>query len=151
MITQGYKIPAFRIQLVREGEIEALGLTGPDDVANIAAEYAMWDREVFVCLHLDTKNNVIGREIVSMGTLNHTLVHPREIFKSAILANSAHVILCHNHPSGTVDPSKEDDTVTARLAEAGRLLGIPVLDHVIVGPRGHFYSYEQENPKALGK
>ena len=150
MAAQGYKIPAFRIQLVREGEAEAFVLSGPDDVAKIAEEYALWDREVFVCFHLDTKNHVIGREVVSIGTLNHSLVHAREVYKSAILANSAHIVLCHNHPSGKVDPSREDDHLTARLAEAGKLLGIAVLDHVIVGPWGRFYSYDSENPKALG-
>lgn len=91
------------------------------------------DRENFVVLLLDTKNKVIGINTVSIGTLNSSLVHPREVFKPAILASAAALILAHNHPSGDPKPSREDIEVTKRLIEAGGLLGIQVLDHIIVG------------------
>lgn len=90
------------------------------------------DREHFVALHLDVRHRVIAAETVSIGTLNQSLVHAREVFKAAIL-NNAHAILCgHNHPSGDLTPSQEDQAVEARLRDAGRLLGIPLLDFVIV-------------------
>jgi DNA repair protein RadC len=91
------------------------------------------DRENFVVLLLDTKNKVVGINTVSIGTLNSAVVHPREVFKPAILANAASIILAHNHPSGDPAPSKEDVAVSKKLMEAGRLLEIEVLDHIIVG------------------
>jgi len=81
---------------------------------------------------LNQKNRVIGIHTVSMGSLTASVVHPREVFKVAILANCASILLAHNHPSGDCQPSKEDRAITTRLVEAGRLLGISVLDHVII-------------------
>src|SRR5437870_8866744 len=97
------------------------------------------DREQFVVLLLDGKNRVLGFNVVSTGSLTAALVHPREVFKPAILANAAAVILVHNHPSGDPEPSAEDRALTARLRQAGELLGIRVLDHVVVGD-GSFVS-----------
>ncbi len=91
------------------------------------------DKEHFLILHLDTRNRVIKEEIVSVGTLNSALIHPREVFKSAIKESANAVILVHNHPSGDPTPSEEDKQMTERLFEAGELLGIKVLDHVIIG------------------
>jgi DNA repair protein RadC len=91
------------------------------------------DREVFVALLLDGRNQVLGFNTVSVGSLTAALVHPREVFKPAILANAAAIILVHNHPSGTADPSAEDRALTERLEHAGELLGIRVVDHVVVG------------------
>jgi len=91
------------------------------------------DRECIVAIHLDCKNKINSVETISVGTLNSTLTHPREVFKGAILANAAAIILGHNHPSGNPTPSQEDITLTRRLAEAGRILGIEVLDHIILG------------------
>ena len=90
------------------------------------------DREHFVALHLDGKHRVVSAEVVSVGTLTSSLVHPREVFKGAILANSAAIICAHNHPSGDVQPSVEDRQVFDRLKEAGELLGISLLDFLIV-------------------
>lgn len=90
------------------------------------------DREHFVALHLDGRHRVVSAEVVSVGTLTTSLVHPREVFKGAMLANSAAVICAHNHPSGDVKPSEEDRQVFDRLKEAGELLGIPLLDFLIV-------------------
>jgi DNA repair protein RadC len=92
-------------------------------------------KEYFMIICLDTRNNMIIDE-VSVGTLNASLVHPREVFQKAILHNSSHVIIAHNHPSGDPTPSAEDIATTKRLVEAGKILGIAVTDHVIVAPCG---------------
>ena len=90
---------------------------------------------------LDSRHRILGITEISRGTLTASLVHPREVFKAAILANAAAIIVAHNHPSGDVTPSSEDDKVTKRLREAGKVMGIRVLDHVIVGPMGGSHSY----------
>ena len=100
------------------------------------------DKEQFMILYLDTKNRIIRDEIVSVGTLNSSLVHPREIFKGAIKESANAIILVHNHPSGDPTPSDEDKVVTKRLSEAGEILSINMLDHVIVGA-DEFYSFEE--------
>jgi len=89
------------------------------------------DREMFLCIHLSTKNRVISWEVVAIGSLDSSVVHPRELFKGAILANAASVILVHNHPSGDPTPSRADVRLTGRMVEAGEILGISVLDHVV--------------------
>jgi DNA repair protein RadC len=109
-------------------------ISSPADVDRILrGRIANLDRENFVVVLLNTKNEVIETSTVSVGTLSTSLVHPREVFKPAIRASAASVILAHNHPSGKVEPSKEDREVTRRLGEAAGILGIEVLDHVIVG------------------
>ena len=91
------------------------------------------DREQFIILHLDAKNRIIKDDVVSIGALTGTIAHPREVFKSAIKESAHSVILVHNHPSGDPTPSNEDLKMTERLFEAGEILGIKVLDHVIIG------------------
>ena len=95
-----------------------------------------WDKEVFVAFFLDSKNRVISREIVGIGILNSAIVHPREVFRSAISRNACSVIISHNHPSGDTGPSPEDLKITGQLCRAGRIIGIPLLDHVIVSRDG---------------
>jgi DNA repair protein RadC len=90
-------------------------------------------REVFVALLLDVQNRLQGEALVSVGTLTSSLVHPREVFRQAIAQGAAAVIVAHNHPSGDPDPSQADREVTRRLIRAGRLLGVPLLDHVVIG------------------
>ena len=108
----------------------------PNDVFNIAQnviranEYA---EENLWLITLDTKNNITGIFTVSTGSLNASIVHPREIFKRAVLQNAASIIICHNHPSGDVTPSQEDINTTKRIYEAGKILGIELLDHIIIG------------------
>ena len=103
------------------------------------------DREHFVVLLLNQKNRVIGVHTVSVGSLTASIVHPRETFKAAILANAAAIICGHNHPSGDCQPSREDRAITQRLKEGGALLGINLLDHVIVGGEGRYFSFADEN------
>jgi len=99
-----------------------------------------WTKEVFVAFYLDSRHKIISREIVAIGTLDMAIVHPREIFRTAILRNAAAIIIAHNHPSGATDPSMEDTSLTDTVREAGRVIGIQVLDHVIVSNDG-FYSF----------
>ncbi|MGJ0845007.1 MULTISPECIES: RadC family protein [Clostridium] len=95
------------------------------------------DREQFLVCCMDIKNQPTSINVVSIGTLNSSLVHPREVFKVAILANSASIIVAHNHPSGDPTPSEEDINITIRLKEAGKIIGIDILDHVIIGENKH--------------
>ncbi|MCF8563552.1 DNA repair protein RadC [Alicyclobacillus tolerans] len=116
--------------------------------ANDAAEYVMdrmrhLKKEQFMTLHLDTKHRLIGEEVVSVGSLDASIVHPREIFKLAVKRSASAILCIHNHPSGDPAPSAEDIAVTRRLCEAGRLLGIDVLDHIVVGD-GRFVSLKAE-------
>ncbi|WP_229776210.1 RadC family protein [Alicyclobacillus cellulosilyticus] len=114
-----------------------------------AAEYVMdrlrhLKKEHFLTLHLDTKHCVIGEDLASVGSLDASIVHPREVFKLAVRRSASAILCVHNHPSGDPTPSPEDISVTKRLCEAGRVLGIDVLDHLVVGD-GRFVSL-----KALG-
>ena len=101
--------------------------------------------EVLVLLCLDTKNKIIGAFEVSRGTINSSMAHPREVYKRALLMNSARIMLCHNHPSGEIEPSSADNVMTERMKEAGELIGIDLLDHFIIGNgENDFYSYRAE-------
>ena len=108
--------------------------------AEVAREFAVLtrlDREAFVSILLDLKNRVLGVHVVSVGSLSASLVHPREVFKAAILTNAASLIILHNHPSGDPTPSREDREITSRLKRCGETLGIPLVDHVIVAAEGY--------------
>jgi DNA repair protein RadC len=107
------------------------------------ARFEHTDREEFVVLVLDAKNKLLGFHVVSVGSLTSSLVHPREVFKIAILGNAAAIILLHNHPSGDPLPSAEDLSITTRLCEVGEVLGIKVLDHVIIG-EGRYVSFVED-------
>lgn len=96
-------------------------------------------KEHFWILGLNTKNQINYIELVSLGTMSSSLVHPREVFKIAIMKDTASIIACHNHPSGDTRPSKEDITITKRLQEAGKIIGINLLDHLIISD-GKYYS-----------
>ncbi len=95
-------------------------------------------KETFVELCLDTKNQVIREDTVSIGSLNANIVHPREVFRTALIESAAHIIVAHNHPSGDPAPSREDVDITKKLVETGKIMGIDVLDHVIIGDGRHF-------------
>ncbi len=101
------------------------------------------NKEHFIILMLNTKNFLLGVETVSIGSLNSSIVHPRELFKSAINKSAAAIILAHNHPSGDATPSREDIEVTKRIKSGGQLLGIDVIDHIIIGDNS-YYSFKEE-------
>ena len=103
-------------------------------------------KEKFTAIYLNTKNAIIKTETVSLGSLNGSLIHPREVFKTAILETAAGVIIAHNHPSGDPSPSLEDLQVTKRLIEAGEIVGIKLIDHVVIG-EGGFESILSKIPK----
>lgn len=128
------------IEMVKEGSIlyAKRKISQPSDCVQLIRDYIDdLDREIFVVVALDTKNQPTAIQTVSVGTLNASLVHPREVYKMAILSNAASIIISHNHPSGISKPSKEDMDITQRLSECGKLLGINVLDHVIIGDNEH--------------
>ena len=103
-----------------------------------------WSKEVFVALYLDTKARIISREILSVGILDSAVIHPREVFRNAISRNAYSVIIVHNHPSGDCLPSVEDKEATRQIKEAGKIIGIKLLDHVIVS-KDNFYSFSDKN------
>ena len=126
-------------------ETEPNTIKSPEDVAYLLMnEMRYLDKEHFKAVLLNTKNHVLSIEDISVGNLNASIVHPREVFKTAIRRSSGSVILVHNHPSGDPTPSKEDINVTKRIVESGELLGIPVLDHIIIGD-GTFTSLKGKN------
>jgi len=120
-------------------------LRSPEDVAGeVRSQLKGKKKEHFLVLCLDTRNRLIDRRLVSMGSLDTSIVHPREVFKEAVSSCAASVIFAHNHPSGDPEPSKEDIELTKRLARAGEIVGIDVLDHIIVCDEG-FISLKARN------
>ena len=123
---------------------ENLLLSSPQEVAGfLMEEMRYYRKEYFKIILLNTKNHIISVEDISIGSLNSSIVHPREIFNLPVKKSAASIILVHNHPSGDPSPSREDLEVTKRLVEAGILLGINVLDHIIVG-EGKFLSFKEK-------
>lgn len=109
-------------------------ITSPKDLADLLmGEMSYLNQEVLKVISLSTKNTIIEARDVFRGSLNNSIVHPREIFKRAISNHSASVIICHNHPSGDPTPSKEDISITLRIKECGKIIGIPLIDHIIIG------------------
>ncbi|MDU5108832.1 MAG: DNA repair protein RadC [Clostridium sp.] len=109
-------------------------ISSPNDIAKILMKDMVFlKQEVLRLVMLDTKNNIIGLKDVFVGSLNTSIVHPREIFKEALKRSSSSIIVCHNHPSGDPTPSKEDIDITIRLKECGKIIGIDLLDHLIIG------------------
>jgi len=133
--TEFASVAVINIQMVRERQLLYDGnrLTTPEQAsAAFCALVGNPDREHFVALLLDGKNRITGIHQVSQGSLNQSIVHPRETLKCAVLASAAAIILAHNHPTGDLTPSREDIEITRRLREAGDILGIRVLDHIII-------------------
>lgn len=109
----------------------------PEDVWRELADLRDRRKEHFVMFFLDARNQKISREVISVGTLTMSVVHPREVFEPAIARSAAQIILAHNHPSGDASPSQEDVRITSQLVQAGRILGIEVVDHVVVSSAGY--------------
>jgi DNA repair protein RadC len=109
-------------------------IKGPEDCAKFMMdEMRFLEQEHFICLYLNTKNQIIARETIFKGSLNASIVHPREVFKEALRRSACSIICLHNHPSGDPTPSREDIEVTKRLVECGKIIGIEILDHIIIG------------------
>lgn len=126
-----YVTALVQLPLVRETGKEQI--KSPDDVARICADIANLAQETFHVLMLNAKNCLINRHVVSIGLVDASLVHPREVFRPAIAENASVIVLAHNHPSGDSTPSAEDIKVTKQLIEAGKIVDITVQDHVIIG------------------
>ena len=149
-----YRVSKYRVALVREGSIPVAEkiVREPADVARLMTPLiADLDREAFWVLLLDGKNKIIGINLVALGSLTACLVHSREVFKPAIVGSAAAVVLVHNHPSQQPEPSAEDVALTRRLREAGALLGINVLDHVIVTADGRYRSLADDGVLGGGR
>ncbi len=108
-------------------------MTAPERVVELVKGMMLEDKEAFILLSLNSKNGVIAIRTISIGSLNANIVHPREVFKAAIFDSANGIIVAHNHPSGDPTPSREDIEITKKLVESGAFLGIPLLDHVIIG------------------
>ena len=140
--------PIYKVMLVREStmSITRKSIQSPEDAANIMMDYLRGtDREHFVGIYLNASNVLITIHTVSIGILNSSLVHPREVFKMACMVNAAAIIVAHNHPSGNIEPSAEDLSITRQLVEAGKILGIPLHDHIIVTEENGFMSFAERN------
>jgi DNA repair protein RadC len=121
---------------------EAVKVSSPEDILPLVSYLENQKQEHFVCITLNGANEVIAKRTITVGLLNHSLVHPREVFADAISDRAASVICIHNHPSNTLEPSSQDIAVTRQLADAGNLLGIRVLDHLIIA-KGGFVSMKE--------
>lgn len=118
-------------------------IDSPQKAVDQLTEFRTKTKEHFICLYLNARNQLIHKEVISIGTLNSSLVHPREVFAPALDHKAAGIILAHNHPSGDLIPSAEDQSITQRLIEAGNLLGITVLDHLII-TKDNFVSMKEK-------
>ena len=135
------RVDIVSIKMVREGSTnyENRKIETPFDAYVLLKNFLEdSDREKLLVVCLDTKNQPINICTVSVGTLNSSLVHPREVFKTAILSNSNQIMLAHNHPSGISAPSNEDKAMTSRIKDAGVILGIELIDHIIIGSNEYF-------------
>lgn len=132
-------------RIYKNSNIASIKLNNANNIYNYFINiYNNEKQEKFFCIYLDQNKNLVGKELLFVGTLNKSLVHPREIFKHAYLYSAASIICVHNHPSGNAEPSKEDKLVTKSLVEIGKLQGIPILDHVIIG-KNNYYSFFENN------
>lgn len=148
---QRKRVDIVNVKLCRESSFlyDHRTITSPEKCYGILKKvFEDKDREEFIAIALNTKNNPIAVNTCSIGTLNATLVHPREVFKFAILANAASIIIAHNHPSGDFTPSEEDEVITTRLVESGKLIGISVVDHIIYTDFS-YYSFKEHDKMNL--
>lgn len=141
-----YLIPQYRLVLVKEPGAAPKTIACAQDIEQFIEPLKHYAEEHFVAFHLNAKFEVIGHQIVSHGTLSASLVHPREVFKAALLSNSYALIVAHNHPAGSLTPSAEDIETTKTLIDAGKLLGVSVVDHIIVSSNG-LRSIREDRPE----
>jgi len=145
--TPAKRVNIVSIKMVRDSSIlyDVRNITSPSDAVGLGRKFLLEaDREKLILCCLDTKNQPVSVSIVSVGSINSSIVHPREVFKVAILSNAASIILFHNHPSGDPNPSSEDINVTKRLKECGDLMGIELIDHIIIGSEDRYCSLKDK-------
>jgi len=141
-MTQQYSVQ-LKVKTMTVREATGVMVSQSNHVANFLSDIANAAQEMMFVITLNTKNNIIDKHLVSMGTLSESLVHPREIFRPAISDSAKSIILAHNHPSGDITPSTQDNQITQRIKAAGELLGVDLLDHIIIGNKS-YYSYADE-------
>lgn len=144
---QPFQLSVVSIRLVQDAPIYSeIPIKNPEDAVRLIGKYLCdMDREVFCVINLKANGIPLNCHFVSMGALDHTIVHPRELFKASILSNAAAMIGVHNHPSGNLNPSKSDISMTKRLVEVCAIMDIPLYDHIIVGGgHGQFFSFRAE-------
>lgn len=140
-----FELEVVSIRLVKDAPlIGGHPITGPEDAVALVGEYLCeFDREVLCVINMKADGTPINCHFASMGAVDQSVAHPRELFKSSILSNAAKLMLLHNHPSGMLMPSKSDTQVTDRMVKLGELMGIPVIDHVIVGgDNSQYFSFK---------
>lgn len=137
------------LSIDKNGSDDPIEAIGPTSFYSFLSFLCSAPEENFVAIHLNARHEVIGLHEVSRGTLSASLVHPREVFKAAVLSNAFSILIAHNHPSGAYPaPSSEDIKVTKQLIAAGELLGVKVIDHLIVSPTpGEFYCFREDMPE----
>lgn len=142
-----YKIPQLKLCILREPESAPMPeIHTPADFEQYLLPMRHLSEEHFVTLHLSSIHKVIGYHLVSQGTLSSSLVHPREVFKAALLSNAYTIVLAHNHPAGSITASPDDIQTTKQLVDAGKIMGVTVLDHLIVTDSG-VYSIRESHPE----
>lgn len=139
-------IDVVSLKLVKDKSLDYIikSVSRPLNVVKLVKELiGEADREYVIVLNLNSKLEPNSVQICGIGSLSEAIIHPREIFKSAILSNSSSILMVHSHPSGYVEPSKEDVLITKRIRSAGELIGIPLLDHIIIGQEHDFFSFAE--------
>ena len=143
-MSNAYSMTQLLLMVKEEAQRQKIDrVTSAQDVYSLLYEYSTKEKEHFLLLTLDGSSHVIEQRVIHIGTLNQSLVHPREVFRPAISDNAAGVIISHNHPSGTLEASRADIQITQRLKEVAKLVGIELLDHVIISKEG-YYSFSDE-------
>lgn len=132
-----YEMRIVKVGEVRENPLSDSPISSPEEVIRYLDAIRDQPQEHFVALTLDGGGNIITSRVITVGLLNHSLVHPRETFRGAILDNAASIIIAHNHPSGSLEPSSQDIAITRQIKEAGQIIGINLIDHIIVSKKGH--------------
>lgn len=128
----------FETSLIKSDYNYSLKVKSPDDIFNDLQDIKNSTKEMFLVYYLDTKNNVIAREIITIGILNASIIHARELFRHAVINNCNSIIIAHNHPSGDSNPSDDDKEITKNMINAGNILNIKILDHIIAGKETYF-------------
>ena len=146
-MNEKYGLDQVSVRMIQEAPmLSDEKIQNPQDAIRILGDaFKDYDREVVGVVHLRSDNVPINMTIVSMGCLNQSLVHPREMLKAAFLSNAAAIMMFHNHPSGSLEPSREDIAITNRMPQFCMMAGIPVVDHIIIGQNDFYYSFREKD------